>query len=169
MKTNIRKDFFITPQQREILASIARSRTHSAALVLRSNILLAYAKTQNQSEVVRRLNSTWDIVHRWVHRWVEHAQELDGRQDRLEPGTYHQEVIRVLSDEYRPGVPPRIREEQKQQIIALACEQPADHGVPVTQWSHALLARTVVTKGIVDAISSSHVGRFLKQSGAQTT
>jgi hypothetical protein len=49
------------------------------------------------------------------------------------------------------------------QIIAIACEKPEDHGRPVTHWTHRELAEVVVEKGIVDSISSSHLGTLLKK------
>jgi hypothetical protein len=46
----------------------------------------------------------------------------------------------------------------------MATRKPEDEEVPVTHWSHDLLARTVVDKGIVKSISPAQIGRFLKGS-----
>lgn len=72
----------------------------------------------------------------------------------------------MLEDADRPGAPATFTESQKQQIIAMATRKPEDEGVPVTHWSHDLLARTVVDKGIVTSISPAQIGRFLKGSHA---
>jgi putative transposase len=69
----------------------------------------------------------------------------------------------LLSDAKRPGAPATFSEAQKQQIIALAASKPEDEGVPVTHWSHEILAQTVVDKGIVKTISAAQIGRFLKK------
>lgn len=157
----------LTPIQRGILSGLARSRTHGAALVVRSTIVLEYMRTKNKSEVVRSLGSTQDIVGRWVARWQEEVFQLCQLEETCTRHEYTQEIIRALSDVQRPGAPPRITEEQKQQIIALATEKPSDHGVPVTQWSHELLARAAMKEKIVPRISSSHIGRFLKAGNTQ--
>jgi hypothetical protein len=43
-----------------------------------------------------------------------------------------------------------------------------DEGVPVTHWSHELLAQAVVGKGIVKTISAAQIGRFLKERSIAT-
>jgi hypothetical protein len=46
-------------------------------------------------------------------------------------------------------------------VVALACTPPAEHDVPVTHWSNALLARAVIDHGIADAISAETIRRWL--------
>ena len=70
---------------------------------------------------------------------------------------------RLLADAERPASPATFTEEQKRQIIAMATRKPEEEGVPVTHWSHDLLAKTVVDKGIVQTISPAQIGRFLKE------
>jgi hypothetical protein len=109
-----------------------------------------------------------------VNRWRQHQDQLDEleachRSGQLSLNDYHTRiVVDVLSDAPRSGAPPVITEAQKQQIITLAAEEPAKAGVPVTHWSHELLARTAVDKGIIAKISATHVGRFLKAGHAET-
>ncbi len=47
--------------------------------------------------------------------------------------------------------------------MALACEKPENHGVPITHWSHSTLTAEIIKQGIVEKISMSHVGNFLKK------
>jgi putative transposase len=87
-------------------------------------------------------------VTRWTKRWMERAEDA---------------VERRLIDAPRAGAPDRITAEQWCQILAVACEPPEDHGVPITHWSHKELAQEVVKQDIVDRISSSHLGTILKK------
>jgi putative transposase len=81
---------------------------------------------------------------------------------------YRREIETILADAERPGAPATFTEEQKRQMIAVATRKPEDEGVPVTHWSHELLAQTVIDKGIVKTISPAHIGRFLKECGITT-
>lgn len=50
---------------------------------------------------------------------------------------------------------------QQAQVKALACELPADRGVPLSRWSAAELADEAVTAGVVTDVSASTVARWL--------
>jgi hypothetical protein len=49
------------------------------------------------------------------------------------------------------------------QVKALACELPATHGVPLSRWSRAELARHVQETGLVGSISGSTIWRWLSK------
>jgi hypothetical protein len=49
------------------------------------------------------------------------------------------------------------------EVIALACALPAEHGVPLSRWSPAELAREAVTRGICEQISGVTVWRWLSE------
>src|SRR6266478_1666084 len=72
-----------------------------------------------------------------------------------------QQIVAVLADAPRAGAPPTFSAEQICQILALACEPPAESGRPVTHWTPAELAAEAVHRGIVSRISARTVGRFL--------
>jgi hypothetical protein len=48
-------------------------------------------------------------------------------------------------------------------VIALACELPAEQGVPLSRWSSQELAREAVARGIVERISDVTVWRWLSE------
>jgi len=50
---------------------------------------------------------------------------------------------------------------QVTEVKALACELPAEKGVPLSRWSSAELAREAVARGIVEQISGTTVWRWL--------
>ena len=70
-------------------------------------------------------------------------------------------VVDVLGDEHRKGGPPKFSPEQVAAIIALACEPPADSGLPISHWTPPELAVEAVKRGIVKDISPRQVDRFL--------
>jgi hypothetical protein len=52
---------------------------------------------------------------------------------------------------------------QVAEVKALACELPAERGVPLSRWSSAELAREAVERGIVAEISGATVWRWLSE------
>jgi hypothetical protein len=49
------------------------------------------------------------------------------------------------------------------EVIAMACELPAEQGVPLSRWSSAELAREAVARGICEQISGVTVWRWLSE------
>ena len=65
--------------------------------------------------------------------------------------------------------PPKFTPEEITGIIALACESPADSGLPVSHWTPPELAREAVRRGIVESISPRQVDRFLAKRTCDRT
>jgi putative transposase len=156
-------------KQTQCLTDITRASTSPQRLVQRANMILGYARSGKQSAVAKEVRVDRDTVHLWLSRWRSVRADLERLEamcqaEQLSAGLYRREIERLLCDAPRPGAPPTFSQAQKQQIIALASETPEQAGVPVTHWSHGLLAQTVTTKGIAQSISPAQVGRFLKGS-----
>ena len=62
-----------------------------------------------------------------------------------------------------PGVRGLFPPAQVAEVKALACELPAEQGVPLSRWSSAELAREAVRRGIVAEISGATVWRWLSE------
>jgi len=77
-------------------------------------------------------------------------------------------VLERLYDAPRPGTPATFSVEQWCQIMALACEPPADSQRPISHWTPRELADEATNRGLVATISERHVGRFLKSRRPQT-
>ncbi len=77
-------------------------------------------------------------------------------------------VIAVLQDAYRSGKPSTFTPEQVAHIIALACDPPTDHDVPLSHWTPSALAQEAIHQQIVTRISPRQVGRFLKGGRSET-
>jgi transposase len=94
------------------------------------------------NEIAGRLDTSPQVVHRWRKRFV--VSGLEGLEDHPRSG--------------RPAVfGPAVAVETKQ----LACELPATTGVPLSRWSCAELARVLIAREVVAAISGATVWRIL--------
>jgi hypothetical protein len=102
---------------------------------------------------------------RWRRRWaaavaaVDEAEEV-GASDR----DLRIRIEEALSDASRPGTPPKFTAEVVAQLISLACEPPADSGLPITHWTPEELAKEAQNRGVVESISPRHLDRLLKRS-----
>ena len=61
------------------------------------------------------------------------------------------------------GSPRRFSPAQVAEVKALACELPAEKGVPLSRWSSAELAREAVERGIVAQVAAITVWRWLRE------
>jgi len=143
----------ITDEERTQLEALVRAHATPQQLALRARIILQGADGFGVRETARRLAIWPKTVRRWRQRWND--------------TTVTQDLSVRLADAPRPGVKPTFTSEQICAIVALACQRPEDEDVPITHWSQSELARQAVSRGIVDKISHSTVGRFLKRSGDQ--
>lgn len=112
--------------------------------------ILALAAGGNNSQVAHQLGLTRGTVRCCRQRRLAtvpalETAELDPEQEPLLPEL----LTAVLSDQPRPGAPTVFQPEQIVQILAIACESPADSGRPVTHWSPTELAQEAVKRGIV--------------------
>jgi transposase len=132
----------LTPKDRAVLEHRARAYTDPYCQVLRAKIVLMAAEGLANTQIAARLDTSPQVVHRWRKRFFE--QGLAG-----------------LADNRRSGRPvsfgPTVAVETKQ----LACELPATTGVPLSRWSCIEVARELITRGVVGAISAATVWRIL--------
>jgi len=167
------KNLTLTPKQTKLLSNLVRASTSPQGVALRAGFILDYAESGNKSLVATKYAVGRDTVRHWCQRWQSHQAELDQLETKNQTGTlsdtlYRREMETILADAERPGAPATFTEEQKRQLLALATRKPEDEGVPVTHWSHELLAQTAINKGIVKTISAAQIGRFFKECGIAT-
>jgi len=143
----------LTRSERSELNSLLRRHSTPQQLALRARIVLAAADGLNNGQIVRQLGVSRDMVRLWRGRWLGLAavpfEELSAEER--------------LTDVPRPGPPARISAEAVCQIVALACEAPAESGRPISQWSSREIADEVLRRGIVEQISPRHAARLLKR------
>ena len=115
---------------------------------------MADESIKNNNEIAQVLGIVTQDITKWTKRWVQ--SDIKDVEERLK-------------DKARSGRPSRITAEQWCNIMALACETPESYGVPITHWSHSTLTNEILKQGIVDEISMSHVGDFLKKQNYNRT
>lgn len=109
---------------------------------------------------------------KWRHRWNESFERIEAIQEfgtkaEGEPATdseLRKAIREVLGDLPRSGKPNKFTMSQMNQIVAMASQKPEDHGIPMSQWTYAMLAHVARAEGIVDYISATHVGNILKKT-----
>ena len=139
--------------QREELVALIRAHKTPQHLSFPAQIILHLADGHNAPEVARLLGTSRLTVRRWCRHWLARP---------------HCTVRERLHDAPRPGTPATFSVEQWCQIMALACEPPADSQRPISHWTPRELADEAIKRGIVATLSARHVGRFLKSRRPQT-
>src|ERR671933_1133112 len=148
----------LSERERAGLERLVRAFTTAQQVALRARMVLLAGDGWNNLQIARELGVDDETPGHWRRRWLQFQDvPLD------EVG-----VAERLADAPKPDAPAKFTPEQVCQIIALACEQPADSDRPISQWSHRELADEIVRRGIVTSISPRHAGRLLKSGRSQT-
>jgi transposase len=113
-------------------------------LRMRAQVVLHAARGRSNARITRETGLHLDTVRCWRSRFAEHG--LGG-----------------LTDRDRSGRPPSFTPLQAAQVKALACQLPAESGVPLSRWSIPELAREVAARAITGPVSVSTVRRWLAQ------
>jgi transposase len=132
----------LSSADRSVLEERAMSRSLSHAQVVRARIVLFAADNAQNVDIAGRVGVCVDVVSRWRKRFCE-------------------EGMSGLVDRPRSGRPRRFGPHVVAQIKAMACEPPEQRAVPLSRWSSAELSDQAVREGLVSAISSSTVRRWL--------
>lgn len=128
--------------ERAALQALARRPTTSYQLAVQARIVLTAADCTSNTLIAADQRVHVDTVRKWRVRF--YRRRLDG-----------------LADAPRPGRPRQFSDVQTAQVKPLACELPAERGVPLSRWSAADLADEAVAAGIVKDISAATVARWL--------
>ncbi|MFH9298929.1 IS630 family transposase [Streptomyces sp. NPDC017520] len=110
----------------------------------RAAIVLLAARGRPNTHITRETGLHLDTVRTWRNRFA------DGR-------------LPALADRRRSGRPARFTPVQVAEAKALACQLPAETGVPLSRWSCPDLAAELTARQITDSISASTVRRWLRQ------
>ena len=156
----------LTARQRACLEQIARRQTSPQRLVRRAKILLALETGVNQCHVMRQMHLNRGTGQVWCRRWCALAPTLEQREaDEGSDKALATMMVQALADHPRSGTPATLTAAQIVQIIAVACEDPADSGRPVSHWTPRAVAEEVRQRGMMETMSTRSVGRFLQSGG----
>jgi len=156
----------ITERQQVVLLEFSRSRTESKSLVQRAQIVLAAFDGQLNEQIAAAVGLNRKQVGRWRRRWQQ-AWEALTNLECLEPAKLRAAIRETLADAPRSGSPGTFSAAQVCEILAVACEPPKQSGRPITHWTRAELRDEVIKRGIVESISASQVGRYLREAQLQ--
>ncbi len=148
--------------QQELLQRMVQRATSAQRLVKRAQIILEGLKGTSNNSIAQHLQIDYETVRRWRDRWRAAEARLQTIEATGKPKLLKQAIEGLLTDEQRPGAPATFTLEQFMQIMALACETPAEADRPVSTWTPRELAEEAVKRGIVKQISPRTVERFLQ-------
>lgn len=153
----------LTARQRACVEQLVRRQTSPQRLVRRAKILLMLETGATQCHVTRQMHLNRGTVRVWRTRWCTYAPKLaQVEADEDSDKALTAVIVDALMDHPRAGTPATFTAEQIVQMVAIACEDPADAGRPVSHWTPREVADEVRKRGIVETISTRSVGRFLK-------
>jgi len=105
-------------------------------------------------------------VQMWGRRWCTLAPTLEPMEaDEGSEKALTTRIVEALADYPRSGTPATFTAEQIVQIVAVACEDPAESGRPISHWTPREVAEEVRKRGLIETISTRSVGRFLQSGG----
>jgi transposase len=130
--------------ERRALKRAARSQAVPHRQVVRARIVLDAAAGLPNALIARRVGVAPNTVRKWRKRFWTHGYA--GLRDRPRPG--------------RPRVFAAV---VAAEVKAIACELPATRGVPLGRWSLAELRDEVIASGLLAAVSTATVRRWLRE------
>lgn len=157
----------ITERQQQILRTFRDAVTAPSHLRQRAAVVLAAFDGARNEEIAGEVGLGRRQVGRWRRRWATAWADLTELECRETRADLRRAIEATLSDEPRPGAPGKFTPEQVTQILAVACEPPEKSGRPITHWTGHELADEVVKRGLVAAISTTQVHRYLREAALQ--
>jgi hypothetical protein len=133
----------LTATERRQLKQVAYSHAAPYQQAIRVRIVLDAAHGYSNAKISRRRDVTVDTVRTWRNRYAEHG-------------------MAGLKDRPRSGRPSRFTPVQVAEVKAMACQLPAETGVPLSRWSCPTWPNEVVSRGICPTISASTIRRLLE-------
>ncbi len=157
----------ITERQQDILLTLRNATTAPSHLRQRATIILLAFDGLRNEDIAEEVGLGRRQVGRWRRRWAKTWSGLIDLECRETKADLRRAIEALLTDEARPGAPGKFTPEQVTQILAVACEPPEKSGRPITPWTAYELADEVVKRGIVASISTTQVGRYLREAAMQ--
>lgn len=140
---NQKHEVHLPPQERKTLIAVVSKGRNKAAVIRRAHILLKTDEGKTDAQISEVLYISEQTVRRTRLRYCE-----EGLQSALE-------------DKPHPQPEPKLDEEKEAYLIALACSKPP---AGRKRWTLKLLARQLITDGIVEHIVPETVRLTLKKT-----
>jgi transposase len=153
----------ISERQQTLLEELSRSRSESQMISQRAKIVLLAFEGKLNEEIAVEVGLERKQVGVWRRRWQE-AWDALTLLECTEPRKLREAIRETLRDAPRAGCPGTFNAEQVTRILAVACEKPELSGRPITHWTYRELREEVIKRGIVEDISVSRIGDFLREA-----
>ena len=138
------KPIELSEREKRVLEQIVRGQKKPQNLVRRAKIILTVAEGMNNQQAAHQLKLDRETVRVWRERWLEASPILLAAEtEEVGAQEWLGLIEMVLSDASRPGAPATFTPEQIVQIVAVACENPATSGHPISHWTPRELADEV--------------------------
>jgi transposase len=137
----------LTPQERDDLKALARSRTSPARLVERARIVLASAEGRRVGEIADELRLSRPTISAWVRRFNDGG-------------------LAALEDLPRSGRPHTYAEHERAEVLAAALTDPKALGLPFGGWTLDRL-RAYLNEQKAIPIKRSRIDELLRAEGLQ--
>jgi transposase len=144
MRISCARPVLLTAAERERLKKIAHGHKTEYRLRVRAQVVLHAARGRSNARIARETGLHLDTVRTWRGRFAAGG-------------------LPALADRKRSGRPARFTPIQVAEAKALACQLPAETGVPLARWSCPELAAELTARGITDTVSASTVRRWLRE------
>ena len=157
----------ITERQQDILRTLRNATTVPYRLRQRATLILRAFEGVRNEDIAAQIHLERHQVGRWRKRWAAAFDRLVQVECLDTHAALRRAIEETLADEARPGAPGKFTPEQIALLFAIACEPPENSGRPITHWTAAELADELQKRGVVDSISASQVGRYLREAQLQ--
>jgi transposase len=134
----------LTAAERQWLKKAAYGHKTPHQARIRSHIVLLATRGRPNARIAAEVGVHVDTVRTWRGRFADGG-------------------LPALADRKRTGRPARFTPVQVAEAKALACQLPAETGVPLSRWSCPELAAELTARGVTDSVSASTVRRWLRQ------
>ncbi|MFJ3221231.1 IS630 family transposase [Kitasatospora sp. NPDC086801] len=134
----------LTAAERHQLKKAAYGHKTAHQTRMRAQVVLHAARGRSNARIAHETRLHLDTVRTWRGRFAAGG-------------------LPALADRKRSGRPARFTPVQVAEAKALACQLPAETGVPLSRWSCPELAKELTARGITDSVSTSTVRRWLRQ------
>ena len=146
-----------------ILTKIYHKRSVPEFIKQRIRAVLAAASGWQNKEIATKHGLEVHFIGMWRNRFAKHHRCWKQTDAPLRPAMNETLILGWFADQKGRGRKETITPEQRTKIAAMSLESPEQSGLPVTQWTLALLADEAIRRGIVDTISVSSVRTILKK------
>lgn len=162
----------MTALQREHVIQLETNRKVSLRIQKRFKLLMMAADGMSDYAIRKILGLDIEQIAMWRNRWDQSQEVLLGLEEKGESKTrskdLESQIMAMMSDKERSGKPAKITLAQKNEIIAIACEEPRIFGVPIAKWTLTTLTKVIKEKKIVPDISTTYVGKILEKKTTST-